>query len=123
MTCERVVIIDQGRVVAEDTPDNLTRKLAGSQRFTLIAGGPAGGILELLNKVEGVRQVKLLETGAPAQTHQFHIEGDAEGSINPAIARAIVEKGWDLFELRPEGLSLEDVFLRVTTREEEGGGQ
>ena len=123
MTCERVVIIDQGRVVAEDTPDNLTRKLAGSQRFTLIAGGPAGGILELLGKVEGVRQVKLLESGAPAQTHQFHIEGDAEGSINPAIARAIVEKGWDLFELRPEGLSLEDVFLRVTTREEEGGGQ
>ncbi|HOH07103.1 MAG TPA: ATP-binding cassette domain-containing protein [bacterium] len=123
MTCERVVIIDQGRVVAEDTPDNLTRKLAGSQRFTLIAGGPAGGILELLGKVEGVRQVKLLETGAPAQTHQFHIEGDAEGSINPAIARAIGEKGWDLFELRPEGLSLEDVFLRVTTREEEGGGQ
>jgi hypothetical protein len=70
-----------------------------------------------------VRQVRRLETSSADDTHHFHIEGDAEGSINPAIARIVVEKGWDLYELRPEGLSLEDVFMRVTTREEEGGGQ
>lgn len=123
MTCQRVVIIDRGRVVAEDTPENLTHKLAGSQRFTLVAGGPAEGLQTLLETVKGVRQVRRLETSSADDTHHFHIEGDAEGSINPAIARAVVEKGWDLYELRPEGLSLEDVFMRVTTREEEGGGQ
>ncbi|HNS72998.1 MAG TPA: ATP-binding cassette domain-containing protein [bacterium] len=123
MTCQRVVIIDRGRVVAEDTPENLTHKLAGSQRFTLVAGGPAEGLQTLLETVKGVRQVRRLETSSADDTHHFHIEGDAEGSINPVIARAVVEKGWDLYELRPEGLSLEDVFMRVTTREEEGGGQ
>ncbi|HOC89254.1 MAG TPA: ATP-binding cassette domain-containing protein [bacterium] len=123
MTCQRVVIIDRGRVVAEDTPENLTHKLAGSQRFTLVAGGPAEGLQTLLETVKGVRQVRRLETSSADDTHHFHIEGDAEGSINPAIARIVVEKGWDLYELRPEGLSLEDVFMRVTTREEEGGGQ
>jgi len=123
MTCQRVVIIDRGRVVAEDTPENLTHKLAGSQRFTLVAGGPAEGLQTLLETVKGVRQVRRLETSSADDTHHFHIEGDAEGSINPAIARVVVEKGWDLYELRPEGLSLEDVFMRVTTREEEGGGQ
>lgn len=123
MTCQRVVIIDRGRVVAEDTPENLTHKLAGSQRFTLVAGGPAEGLQTLLETVKGVRQVRRLETSSADEAHHFHIEGDAEGSINPVIARAVVEKGWDLYELRPEGLSLEDVFMRVTTREEEGGGQ
>jgi ABC-2 type transport system ATP-binding protein len=119
MTCERVVIIDKGRVVAEDTPENLTRKLAGSQRFALVAGGPPAEVQGHLEKLAGVRQVRRLDLTAPRGSQHYQIECGADGDLSPAIARSIVEKGWDLYELRPEGLSLEDVFLRVTTTEEE----
>ncbi|HOT97213.1 MAG TPA: ATP-binding cassette domain-containing protein [bacterium] len=119
MTCERVVIIDKGKIVAEDTPENLTRKLAGSQRFALASSGPAAEVQNLLGRLEGVRQVRALDLSAPQGIRHYQIESGAEGDISPAIARAIIEKGWDLYELRPEGLSLEDVFLRVTTTEEE----
>ncbi|HPR88361.1 MAG TPA: ATP-binding cassette domain-containing protein [bacterium] len=119
MTCERVVIIDKGRIVAEDTPDNLTRKLAGSQRFALAASGPVAEVQQQLSRLEGVRHVRALDLAAPAGVQHYQIESGAEADISPAIARAIVEKGWNLHELRPEGLSLEDVFLRVTTTEEE----
>lgn len=119
MTCERVVIIDKGKIVAEDTPDNLTRKLAGSQRFALAASGPTAEVQQLLGSLAGVRQVRALDLAAPQGIRHYQIESSAEGDISPVIARTIIEKGWDLHELRPEGLSLEDVFLRVTTTEEE----
>jgi ABC-2 type transport system ATP-binding protein len=123
MTCERVVIIDKGVVVAEDTPDNLTRKLAGSQRFALVAGGPPDKVQSHLQQLPGVRQVRQIGLVAPQGSQHFQIECGAEGDLSPAIARLIVEKGWDLHELRPESLSLEDVFLRVTTTEEEVGAK
>ncbi len=119
MTCERVVIIDKGKIVAEDTPDNLTRKLAGSQRFALAASGPTAEVQQLLGSLAGIRQVRALDLAAPQGIRHYQIESSAEGDISPVIARTIIEKGWDLHELRPEGLSLEDVFLRVTTTEEE----
>lgn len=119
MTCERVVIIDKGAVVAEDTPDNLTRKLSGSQRFAILAGGPPDEVTRALGALPGVRQVRKVEQNAPAGTHHYQVESAADGDQSPIFARLIVEKGWDLYELRPEGLSLEDVFLRVTTKEEE----
>lgn len=115
MTCERVVIINKGRVVAEDSPENLTRKMAGSQRMHLEIGGPAEPVTQTLSQVPGV-----LKVSATAGVKSLHliVESDSESEIRPVLAKTIIDKGWQLYEMKPEGMSLEDVFLQLTTKEE-----
>jgi ABC-2 type transport system ATP-binding protein len=115
MTCERVVIINKGRVVAEDTPENLTRKMSGSQRMHLEIGGPSDSVKQTLSQVPGV-----LKVNAVASEKNLHliVESKSDSELRPLIAKTIIEKGWQLFEMKPEGLSLEDVFLQLTTKEE-----
>jgi len=122
MTCERVVIIDKGRVVAEDTPENLKTDLAGSQRLHVTVKGTVRDIQSKLGKVPGVLKVQKLSVGEAGGAHEFVLEGANDQEIRPQVAKTIIDGGWDLYEMKPEGLSLEDVFLRVTT-EEEGGAQ
>lgn len=119
MTCERVVIIDKGKVVAEDTPDNLTRKLSSSQRVHAVIAGPLPDIHNALSNLPGVTKVQHLGHTEAKQAQQFLIESKAEKAISPELAKNVIGQGWDLYELKSESLSLEDVFLRVTTTEEE----
>jgi len=117
MTCERVVIINKGRVVAEDTPENLTRKMSGSQRIYLEVEGPAEAVQTTLQQLPGVLKI----TPQPSDTRSaFQVESKPDSEIRPLIAKTVVAKNWQLFEMKPEGLSLEDVFLQLTTKEEEG---
>jgi ABC-2 type transport system ATP-binding protein len=117
MTCERVVIINKGRVVAEDTPENLTRKLAGSQRIHLVVDGPADAVQKALQQIPGVLKVTPRDSDFHAG---FLVESKPENEIRPLVATTLIGKGWPLYELKPEGMSLEDVFLQLTTKEEEG---
>jgi ABC-2 type transport system ATP-binding protein len=114
-TCQRVVIISRGRVVAEDTPENLTRQLKGATSIYLQveADGDAEGALAA---VPGVQRVSLVdqherETG-------FEVETMPDVDIRRDLARAIVDRGWGLLELRPNRMSLEEVFLQLTTTED-----
>jgi ABC-2 type transport system ATP-binding protein len=120
MTCERVVIIDKGKVVAEDTPDNLTKALAGAERLNLIVKGPKDKIDEKLTSFQDINL--LTSTAKKSNLINIQIESKAKEDYRPLIAKTIIESGWDLYELKSEGVSLEDVFLHVTTREE-GTGQ
>jgi len=117
MTCERVVIINKGRVVAEDTPENLTRKLAGNQRLYLEVGGPVEDVRRALAQVPGVVKITV-QSGE--KTAGLQVESQSDSEIRPLLAKTIIERGWQLFEMKPEGLSLEDVFLQLTTKEEVG---
>ena len=114
-TCQRVVIINKGRVVAVDTPENLTARLKGAE--TMYVQVDAGGAdpIPTLSEVTGVTRV------APADqrggTGAFEIEGDRGTDIRRELARVIVTHGWGLLELRPMRMSLEEVFLQVTTEE------
>jgi ABC-2 type transport system ATP-binding protein len=115
-TCQRVVIINKGRVVAVDTPDNLTARLRGAD--ALYVQVDAGGVdaTEALAAVPGVIRVAGAETrGALAS---YEIESERGVDIRRDVARAIVTSGWGLLELRPMRMSLEDVFLQVTTEEQ-----
>ncbi|MBN1541221.1 ATP-binding cassette domain-containing protein [candidate division KSB1 bacterium] len=118
MTCERVVIINAGRVVAEDKPENLTRHLTASQRISVAVKGPKQDVQSKLSALSSVSQVIPSQSGDDASVHRFLLESLAENEIRPQVARAVIENGWDLFEMKPEGLSLEDVFLHLTTKEE-----
>jgi ABC-2 type transport system ATP-binding protein len=113
-TCQRVVIINKGRVVAEDTPDNLTHQLKGAATLyvQVEANGQAAAVI---SAVPGVTKV------TPVDQHEhftgYEIESEPNHDIRRDVARAIVDKGWGLLELRPNRLSLEEIFLQLTTEE------
>jgi ABC-2 type transport system ATP-binding protein len=114
-TCQRVVIINKGRVVAVDTPDNLTEQLKGAATlYVQVAGDSATA--DTLRGVSGVRAVATVD-GTPALTG-FEIEAEPGADIRREIARTIVNRGWGLLELRPMRMSLEEIFLQLTTEEQ-----
>jgi ABC-2 type transport system ATP-binding protein len=113
-TCQRVVIINKGRVVAVDTPDNLTRRLRGSETmFVHVDGQRAVEARVALEKIPGVARVVPSEDTTAA----FEVESEAGRDVRGELAKAVVLGGWDLLELRPMRISLEEIFLSLTTEE------
>jgi len=116
MTCSRVVIINAGRLVAVDTPANLTARLKGSETIVVeVAGAPE----EIRGKIMKMEDVLSLSLHTDAGVMHCRIESKVNTDIRGRLAALIVNGGWELRELRREALSLEDVFLKLTTREEE----
>ena len=113
-TCQRVVIINRGHVVAVDTPDNLTHQLKGAATlFVQVEGGDATSTLQGL---PGVRHVtSSAQTGALTT---YEIDAEPNHDVRRDVARAIVDRGWGLLELRPMRMSLEEIFLQLTTEEQ-----
>jgi ABC-2 type transport system ATP-binding protein len=109
--CNRVLIINKGRIVAEDSPEMLRARLAGSQRVSVEIGGDSDGMEKLIQKIKGVTRVTLIEDG------HFEFETEPGRDPRPEVARAIVEAGYPLMEFRAIGLSLEDIFLQLTREE------
>lgn len=116
MTCDRVVIINKGKIVAVDTPQNLTMQLKGAQRIHVEAQAPEKPFQELLARIPGTSSVEV--SPARASGHVTATLEVASGKdVRSLIAAKIVEKGWDLYELRGVSLSLEDIFLQLTTED------
>ncbi|HZI78435.1 MAG TPA: ABC transporter ATP-binding protein [Vicinamibacterales bacterium] len=114
-TCTRVVIINKGKVVAVDTPDNLTSRLRGSETMYVqvdAMGSDAGGALAGL---AGVTRVSVADTRDSVVG--LEVESETGRDVRRELAAAIVGRGWGLLELRPMRMSLEDVFLKLTTQE------
>ncbi|GBD93771.1 putative ABC transporter ATP-binding protein YxlF [bacterium BMS3Abin05] len=116
-TCSRIVIINEGRVVAEDSPENLMRRLQGNEKIYVEVAGPEEAVANELQGLDSVASVaREKETNGKIA---FIVESIPNRDIRAELAKTIVQKGWGLFEMRPIGMSLEDVFLRLTTKEEE----
>jgi ABC-2 type transport system ATP-binding protein len=111
--CDRVLIINKGKIVAEDTPERLQAGLTGLQRIALQVRGDEDGLENLLHKVEGVGQVSKVQEGS------LEIDCPPGKDLRPAIARKVIEAGYDLLELKNIDLSLEDIFLELTREEPE----
>jgi ABC-2 type transport system ATP-binding protein len=116
MTCERVVIINRGRVVAEDTPQGLTARMRGSEILRLTVDGPEEKVRNTVGSLPGVVQVKA--EAASNGVHTFEVETASGRDIRRELARSIVEEGFGLLELKQMGMSLEDIYLQLTTSEE-----
>ena len=116
-TCQRVVIINRGRVVAVDTPENLTSRLRGAITMFVQVDGPGGEVQHALQQVPGVTRATLTE--ARSTTADIEVEAERGRDIRRELAQAIVTRGWGLLELRPMRMSLEDIFLSLTTDEAE----
>jgi ABC-2 type transport system ATP-binding protein len=108
-----VVIINKGKVAAIDTPQNLTAQLKGGQKVHVDVAAPEKPLTDLLSKIPGAKHV---EVSAHPGGHLTAIVESAPGQdIRSQIAAKIVESGWPLYELRGASLSLEDIFLQLTT--------
>jgi ABC-2 type transport system ATP-binding protein len=118
MTCQRVIIINRGRLVAVDTPENLTTKLQTSSRLLVRVEGPATDVVRALGAVSGVQTVKEDGSG-PGQVVTCVIESKRDRDVRKDVAAAVVHQNWGLLELRPVDLTLEDVFVRLVTEEKE----
>ena len=114
MTCDRVVIINKGKVAAVDTPQNLTTRLKGGQRIRVEVEAPEKPLENLLAQIPGAHRV-LVERGRTGGRLTATIETAPGQDIRSQIAAKIVEKGWALFELHGISMSLEDIFLELTT--------
>ena len=114
-TCQKVVIINRGKVVAIDTPDALTGRLHGAQTLFVEAQGPAEAIHSSLRNLPGVVNVSISESRDAANS--FQVDSEKGLDVRREVAAAIVRSGWGLLELRPMRLSLEEIFLTLTTEE------
>ncbi|HNB50483.1 MAG TPA: ABC transporter ATP-binding protein [Anaerolineales bacterium] len=110
--CNRVLIINKGKIVAEDTPQRLQQHLVGVQRYALQVSGDGEGAVEVVSKVAGVKQVHVIRDG------QLEFETQPGYDSRPQVARALIAANFDLLELRAVSMSLEDIFLELTREEE-----
>jgi ABC-2 type transport system ATP-binding protein len=111
--CQRVIIINHGQIIASDSPQNLSRQMSRGRRISLTVAGPGDAVAAALAGAPGVQEV----------THQgedrYLVETASDQEVRPALSRLLVEKGWDLLELKAQEFTLEDVFLNLVTEEDE----
>lgn len=111
MVCDRVVIIHEGQIVAEDRIENLSSILRGSRNIRLEVEGPYDAVTVKLQQVSGVRRVQYQE---PYHT----VECPADQDLRSSLMAAIVQGGWTILSMGTMDMSLEDIFLELTTEEE-----
>ncbi len=120
-TCQRVVIINRGHVVAVDSPENLTARLRGAETMYVQVDADGADAAAALSALPGVTRVS-----RAAEQHgagiAYEVESNRGTDVRRELARTVVGRGWGLLELRPMRMSLEEIFLQVTTEEapEEG---
>lgn len=110
--CDRVLIINKGKIVAEDSPEQLQARLTGAQRVALRVAGDADGLKTFVESIPGVNRVY---QGAEHDSLEFETAPGQDA--RPEVARALVSQGYDLLEMRPVGMSLEEIFLKLTRDE------
>ena len=121
-TCQQVIIINKGRLVATDSVSNLQNRARGTGSVLVEVAGRDGvldsaTVQQRLEKVPGVSRVLFRETRQSGSA--FEVEGKSDRAIRADLARAIVEAGWDLNELRTAAVSLEEIFLQLTGSEKQ----
>jgi ABC-2 type transport system ATP-binding protein len=113
-TCDRVMIIHRGRILAVDTAANLNRRLRHASQVYLEVHGPKVEVLAAVRSVAGVVDVEP-QAGNDGDVTSFVLSTTEEADLRETLAARITERGWGLRELRPVTLSLEEIFLSLIT--------
>jgi ABC-2 type transport system ATP-binding protein len=111
--CDRVLIINKGKIVAEDTPERLQARLAGVQKVLVKVAGDPDGLDGVVGGLPGVVRV------SPSVDGGLELEMLPGQDLRPLIARTVISANYDLIELRQVSLSLEDIFIELTREEPE----
>ena len=114
-TCHRVVIINKGRVVAVDTPENLTSRLGGSETMYVQIDAQGADVQATLEGIPGITRVAQADTSGTLAG--FEVNSEKGRDVRRELAAAVVGRGWGLLELRPMRMSLEEIFLHLTTED------
>ncbi|MBI3757610.1 MAG: ABC transporter ATP-binding protein [Deltaproteobacteria bacterium] len=120
LTCHRVVIIDKGAIIAEDTAEGLSARVQGAARIFLRTGGPRAEVHTALRTLPGVKDVSEPDNAQDKreeQEGQTFLVTSPDRTITKEIAQLVVGKGWDLYELRPLTMGLEELFVRLTDQQ------
>lgn len=116
--CERVIIIDKGRIVAQDTLENLSSNVNEITRLTLRIQGEEGNVRKTLREVRGVRYVEVLGI-KEAGTVDFLVESERNQDVRADVFRAMVSLQRPVLMFRPMDVTLEDIFLQLTSQDKE----
>jgi gliding motility-associated transport system ATP-binding protein len=106
--CDRVLIINKGRIVTEDTPENLQARLMGAERAIIRIKGEADELVPIIDKIKGVQNVIVQADGSLEFQYATGMD------VRPEVARSVVKANYELLELSPITLSLEEIFLELT---------
>ena len=115
MICERVVVINEGHIVAVDKPDQLSVRLRGSEHIEMEIRGPAREVANRLREVNGVREVS--RTQVDGSVYRYTLETQPGSNLREDLSGLIVKQGWGLLELQAVSMSLEDIFIQLTVPE------
>ena len=114
-TCNRIVIINKGRVVAVDTPDNLTARLRGSETLYVQVDAMGADAEGMLSSIPGVTRVS--NSDKHDSIAGYEVDSESGRDVRRELASAVVGRGWGLLELRPMRMGLEEIFLKVITED------
>lgn len=117
-TCDRVLIINKGRLLAVDTPSNLNRRLRQLSQIHVEAQAPVASLLQAVQGIDGVVRVEATHTDG--QLVSLTVSTESRKDVRAALAACIVRHGWPLLEIRPVQLSLEDIFLELVHQPDQG---
>lgn len=112
-TCERVIVINRGRLIADDTPDNLSHSMSADHKLTVRVDGPEAEVFSLLQKLPQVQRVDRLGLREGA-VYEYSIESEPSADIRREMFYRLADRSWPILGLRGSELSLEDVFLQLT---------
>ena len=123
VVCRRVLIIHEGQIMAEDTPKNLAERLQGVEKVQVEIRGPVDQVTKALSDIRGVMTVSLSETHTAqgAETHAtYEVQANRGLDLRGTISRVVINNGWGLLTIQLVGMSLEEIFLKLTTSEDLG---
>ena len=112
--CDRLVIINGGKIVADDTAENLTRKLSKDFRYIIRVEGPQADIQKVLSSIPGMKEVLYNGEKEPG-AYEFSLESDPTLDIRREVFHRIVSRNWTILSFRSTEMTLEDIFMQLTT--------
>lgn len=116
--CERILVINDGEIVADDTPDSLSQKLYGDNRLAVRIAGPADGVYKALRELDGVKKCELLGIKEKGSV-DLNVESGEGVDIRIPIFKICAENNWPLIGLKNAEFDLEDLFIKLTNRDED----
>ena len=116
--CDRIIIINKGKIVADEKTENITRVVEGNRRFNVKICGPQRDVLDTLKSLPGISYVEqLAQKDGDACTYM--VESDFGVDVRKKLFYTVAERGWAMIGLESLGMSLEDIFITVVNKTEE----
>jgi len=120
--CDRVIVINKGKLIANDTPDNLSSQLSADHRYVLRVAGPQNDVLTALKGIRGMEEVVHLGVRENGAANDYSLECERGVDIRYAVFERMCERHWPILSLRSSEMTLEDIFLQLVNEENNPGG-